>query len=76
MSTTKGTQHLVGEIHSASDLDFYKLEHVVFQVQEQILSCCLLYYVVHVADTRMARRYDDFLNTQIGRGNDCCMRQT
>ena len=23
MSTTKGTQHLAGEIRSASDLDFY-----------------------------------------------------
>ena len=78
MSTTKGTQHLAGEIRSASDLDFY-VDGVSFFLQVIIEFMWLLvypgYYTV-IGDASHSR-YQDGLslwrllyqtNTQVGRG--------
>ena len=44
LSTTKGTQHLAGEIHSASDLDFYiYVVSWIFQVR-RLAICCVMFH--------------------------------
>ena len=86
VSASKGTQHLSGELQSASDLDFY-IDGVSGCAQGlysvSLTSCpagvprdCILcdsppahlppiQDMIHIADTKMARRYGDFFIRQI-----------
>ncbi|XP_064406136.1 eukaryotic translation initiation factor 3 subunit L-like [Halichondria panicea] len=57
VSTSKGTQHLAGEVQSISDLDFY--------IDGEML---------HIADTKMARRYGDFFIRQIHKLEEICSK--
>lgn len=78
VSTTKGTKHLAGEVQSVSDLDFY-IDGVGVAVGVVYVCRCTLEYhscidnalwfasqeMLHIADTKMARRYGDFFIRQI-----------
>ena len=82
MSTTKGTQHLAGEVRSASDLDFYidgvSLKNdfispaVVTKIKLNVVHCLLIQEMLHIADTKMARRYGDFSIRQIHKLEEVC----
>ena len=69
MSTTKGVKHLSGELQSSSDLDFY-VDGVSTGERKRFAKLLLSDFcqdMIHIADTKVARRYGDFFIRQINK---------
>ena len=72
---TKGVQHLSGEIQSCSDIDFYiDGVRIILAISFPVAaiarsssppSVVIIQDMIHIADTKVARRYGDFFIRQI-----------